>query len=515
MTIAVEMKKITKIYPNGTIANKDVNFTLNKGEIHALLGENGAGKSTLMHILFGLSEKTYGDIFVYGEKVEIKSPIDALSKKIGMVHQHFMLVPSMTIAENLILGVEKSKKGIINLKEKIEMANSFCKKYNFDIDCSKKVQDVTVAVRQKVEILKALYRGAEILILDEPTAVLTPQETKELFKEIKILKNEGKSIIFISHKLNEVKELCDKMTIMRNGKKIGDFTTADLTEEEISEKMVGREVVLTFEKEEIDAGDRILKVRNLDYTNELNKKMLNNISFDLRKGEILGIAGVDGNGQKELVETIIGLNKKYTGDIFIKNKLTKKLTIKQIRNLGLRFIPEDRMKDGCIGNETIFNNIVYERLENGEFFKNKFLIDWKKVREITKDKINEYKIKCQNENSHINSLSGGNIQKVIVAREFDNNPELIIINQPTRGIDVGAGELVRKKIIDLRTLGSGVLLISADLNEILEVADRLIVLNKGEITAFIEKPKEISELELGYYMLGVKKQKDVSGVIYE
>ncbi len=515
MVNAVEMKKITKIYPNGTIANKDVDFILGKGEIHALLGENGAGKSTLMHVLFGMNKKTYGQIFVNQKEVEINTPMEALEHKIGMVHQHFMLVPSMTIAENLILGAEKANKGIINLKEKIKMANEFAKKYNFNIDCSQKVQDVSVGVRQKVEILKALYRGAETLILDEPTAVLTPQETQELFVEIKELAKGGTSVIFISHKLNEVKELCSKMTIMRHGKSVGIYNVADLTEEEISEKMVGREVFLTFNKEEVEVKESRLKLRNLNYVNEFGKTMLNNISLDVRSGEILGVAGVDGNGQNELVEAIVGLNRKYTGDIYVKDKLTKKLSIKQIRNLGLRFVPEDRMKDGCSKYDSIYNNLAYEKLEKGEFLKHKLLLDRAKIREYTRNKISEYKIKCQSEDVDIKSLSGGNIQKVIVAREFDDNPELIIINQPTRGIDVGAAELVRKKIIDLRTDGSAILLVSADLNEVLEVSDKLIVLHKGEIVAYIENPKEITETDLGYYMLGIQKQDDVSGVVYE
>ncbi len=515
MEKAICMQKITKIYPNGTIANKDVDFSLEKGEIHALLGENGAGKSTLMHVLFGMNKKTYGDIFVNGKKVDISSPMEALEHKIGMVHQHFMLIPSMTIAENLILGAENTTNGVINLKEKIKMANEFAQKYNFNIDCSKKIQDVTVGVRQKVEILKALYRGAEILILDEPTAVLTPQETEELFTEIKLLRDKGTSIIFISHKLNEVKELCNKMTIMRHGVNVGVYEVKDLTEEEISEKMVGREVVLTFDKPEVKTDKTKLKLRNLTCSNSFGKTVLNNVSFDVRNGEILGVAGVDGNGQNELVEAIVGLNKKYEGTVYVNDKLTKDLNIKEIRNLGLRFIPEDRMKDGCSREDTIFNNLIYDKLEKGELLKNKILLDFDKIKEFSRKMIKEYKVKCSDENAEIRSLSGGNIQKVIVAREFDNNPDVIIVNQPTRGIDVGAAELVRKKLIDLRSNGSAILLISADLNEILEVSDKVIVLYKGEVVAFIENPKTITELELGYYMLGVKKENDVSGVIYE
>ncbi len=515
MAHPVEMRGIGKIYPNGTIANKDVDFCLAKGEIHALLGENGAGKSTLMHILFGMNKKTYGEIYIQGEQVELNSPMDALKYRIGMVHQHFMLVPSMTIAENIILGDERVRFGLINLKQKIELANQFVRKYNFDIDCSKKIEDVTVGVRQKVEILKALYRGAEILILDEPTAVLTPQETQELFLEIRSLRDYGASIIFISHKLNEVKSLCDRITIMRHGRSLGVYNIQDLSEEAISEKMVGREVILSFDKEKVQPKGVMLKIRDLSCMHDVHKKALQNISFDIRGGEILGVAGVDGNGQSELVELIVGLQKQYEGSICIDDMDTKKMSIKEIRDSGLRFIPEDRMKDGCAKGDTIFNNLIYDRLDNGEFRKHKILLDFDQIAEYAKEKINEFGIACSNEDASVGSLSGGNIQKVIVAREFDNDPRLVIANQPTRGIDVGAAELVRRKLIDLRTSGCAILLVSADLNEILEVSDKIIVLYQGQIVAYIENPKEITETGLGYYMLGVKKQENITGAIYE
>ncbi len=510
----VDMRGITKIYPNGTIANNEVNFSLKKGEIHALLGENGAGKSTLMHILFGMDKKTYGEIFIHGQKVELNSPMEALKYKIGMVHQHFMLVPSMTIAENIILGSEQVKYGVINLKQKIVEANRFVRKYSFDIDCSQRIEDVTVGVRQKVEILKALYRGAEVLILDEPTAVLTPQESEELFLEIRALRDHGASIIFISHKLNEVKALCDRITIMRHGRSLGVFNIEDLTEEDISEKMVGREVVLSFEKQEVPLRDTKLQVKNLSCMID-HKRGLNNISFDLRGGEILGVAGVDGNGQSPLVESIVGLRKNYQGSICINGVDIRGLSIKKIRNLGLRFIPEDRMKDGCAKDDTIFNNLIYDRLHKGEFRRSKYLLDFNKITEYTNKKIEEFNIACSSAGAEVSSLSGGNIQKVIVAREFDNNPDLIVANQPTRGIDVGAAELVRQKIINLRTEGSAILLVSADLNEILEVSDKVIVLYHGEIVAYIESPKKMSETDLGYYMLGVKRQENTIGVTYE
>ncbi len=510
----IEMRNISKIYPNGTIANNNVNFSLKKGEIHALLGENGAGKSTLMHILYGMIRPTKGEIFIKDKLVEINSPLDSLKHEIGMVHQHFMLIPSMNLAENLILGDERSKNGLINKKEIIKNANEFGKKYNFNIDFSQLVRDVSVGVCQKIEILKALYRGAKILILDEPTAVLTPQETKELFVELKKLKKDGHSIVFISHKLNEVKELCDRLTIMNSSKSVGVYNVSDLSVKKISEKMIGREVELDFEVPEKKLGKSILKVRNLIYFNKLGKKKLDNISFDVREGQILGIAAVEGNGASHLLETLAGLRKDYSGEIFISGVNVNKLSIKEIRKQGLRYVPADRMKDGVIKDETIYNNLIVDRLEEGEFIKH-WLIDFKEIKSFARSKVKEFFIKCKDENSEIGSLSGGNIQKVVIAREFDNNPKLLIINQPTRGIDIGAAELIRKKMVDLKQSDSGILLHSADLQELMQVCDSIIILYKGEIVGYVEEPKKVKPEDLGYYMLGVKKDTDVSGVINE
>ena len=516
MSQIIEMQNISKVYPNGTVANKNVNFALKKGEIHALLGENGAGKSTLMKVLYGMDSATEGKILVDGKEVIINNPVDALANKIGMVHQHFMLVPSMTIAENLILGSELSKRGIINFNEVVKMANEFAQKYNFEMDTSKRVRDISVGLRQKLEILKALYRGAEVLILDEPTAVLTPQETKELFKELNTLRNQGHSIIFISHKLAEVKEICDRMTIMRHGKQVGVYDVEKLSESEIAEKMVGREIILTFHKDKVKPGVSALKVRDLKIKDEYNNNRIDGVSFDVREGEILGVAGVEGSGQSELIDAIVGLKKNYEGQVYINDQLAKDMSIKEIRESGLRFIPEDRMHLGIIAEEPIFNNLIIDRLDfDGSFFKYKYFLDEKNIKAYARDKIKEYDVICENENALVGALSGGNIQKVVVARELDEDPQIIIANHPTRGIDVGAAEMVRKKLIELRTKGSVVLLVSADLNEVLEVSDRIIVLHKGKIAAFFDNSKNVTEIELGYYMLGVKVQKDVSGVIYE
>lgn len=499
----IRMENITKIYPNGNIALKGVNFKLKKGEIHSLLGENGAGKSTLMNILFGIHQATEGDILVNERSVNIKSPTDALSHKIGMVHQHFMLVPTMTIAENLVLGKEISNHGIVNKKELIKFANEFAKKFNFDIDCSKLVKDVTVGIRQKVEILKALYRGAEILILDEPTAVLTPQESNELFSELKRLKEKDYSIIFISHKLEEVKALCDRITIMNNGKYIGTYDIEDLSTQQISEKMVGREINMNFKKDKSEYGETRLKVSHFSAKDKFGKIKVDNVSFEVKSGQILGIASIEGNGKEELFDRLVGLHTEYSGNIEIMGNDSKNLSIYDRRRKGLRYVPDDRMTDGIVATESIMNNLLIDRLEDGEFI-NHFIIDFKKVRSFAKEKVKDFQVRCMSELQEVLRLSGGNIQKVVVAREFDNNPKLLIVNQPTRGIDIGAAELIRSKLTDLRNQGSAICLYTADLQELLQLSDRILVMHNGKIVGDFETINELDDIELGYYMLGVK-----------
>lgn len=499
----IRMENITKIYPNGNVALKGVNFKLKEGEIHSLLGENGAGKSTLMNILFGIHQATNGEIFVDDQHVSIKSPTDALNHKIGMVHQHFMLVPTMTIAENLVLGKEISNHGIVKKKELIEFANDYAKKFNFDIDCSKLVKDVTVGIRQKIEILKALYRGAEILILDEPTAVLTPQESNELFTELRRLKEKGYSIIFISHKLEEVKALCDRISIMNNGNFVGSYEIDDLTTQQISEKMVGREIDMNFKKDKSKYGEVRLRVTNFSAKDKFGKTKVENISFQVNSGQILGIAAIEGNGKEELFDRLIGLHTEYTGTIEIMGEDSKSKSIYDRRRKGLRYVPDDRMSDGIVANESIMNNLLIDRLEEGEFIKY-FIVDSKKIHQFAKEKIKDFQVRCMSETQEVLRLSGGNIQKVVVAREFDNNPKLLIVNQPTRGIDVGAAELIRSKLTDLRNQGSAICLYTADLQELLQLSDRIIVMHKGRIVGDFETIDGLNDIELGYYMLGVK-----------
>ena len=514
---AVQMKNIEKIYPNGVAANKNVNFNVKKGEIHAVLGENGAGKSTLMKMLFGIEAPTSGEILINGEKVKLSSPDVAISKGIGMVHQHFMLVPSLTVAENMVLGMVPKKYGIfIDYEAAIKITEENSKKYNLFVDPKAKVADIPVGMKQKVEILKALVRGAKILILDEPTAVLTTQETEELFKELKTLKEQGYTIIFISHKLREIKTLTDRLTILRDGISQGIYETADISEKEISRLMVGRNVELTLEKPPAKPKNVILKVRNLTYTNEWNKKMLDNISFSLRAGEILGIAGVEGNGQRELVEILFNLSKPQSGTVSLNGLNTLNLSHKKLRENKTSLTPEDRMVYGIAGSASISENLISDRFDKKEF-NNGILLNMRSIEKESDKLIEEYKVLCKSRAQQIKMLSGGNIQKVVVAREFSSNPIFIIADQPTRGIDVGAAEFIHKKLVELSRMGAAVLLVSADLNEILQLSDSLMVFNSGRIVAYFDDVNGLDDVSLGEFMLGIKSQNedDVRKVCYE
>ena len=504
--LVIQMKGITKVYPNGTVANQDVNFDVRKGEIHALMGENGAGKSTLMKMLFGLEQPTSGEILVNGEVVNLSSPTVAISKGIGMVHQHFMLVPSLTVAENMVLGMVPKKSGVlIDYKKAVEITEEYSKKFNLRVDANAKVMDIPVGMKQKVEILKALVRGAKILILDEPTAVLTTQETVELFTELKNLKKQGYTLIFISHKLNEIMEITDRMTILRGGRSMGIHETKDVTPEEISRLMVGRDVILKVDKDQAKPTDEVLKVRDLEYVNEWGKKMLDKGSLSVRKGEILGIAGVEGNGQKELVDMLFGFNTPNAGTIEVNGANIIGLGQRELRERHIALVPEDRMLYGIAGTASIEENVISDRC--GEKRLNKgILFNMKAIHEESAKLVKDYTVLCKSAQQQVGSLSGGNIQKVVVAREFSNGPELIIADQPTRGIDVGATEFIRKKLVELSRSGIAVLLVSADLNEVMELSDSLIIMCGGKIAAYFEDTKELSDELMGKYMLGIEKQ---------
>ena len=503
----VRMEKITKIYPNGIAANRDVDFTIRKGEIHALIGENGAGKSTLMKILFGLEQRTDGTIYLNDERVTLSSPLEAISKGIGMVHQHFMLVSSLTVAENIVLGMAPTKGGLfIDYKEAVRLTREYSERYNLFVEPDARVADIAVGMKQKVEILKALVRGAQVLILDEPTAVLTTQETVELFQELKNLKEQGFTIVFISHKLKEIKELTDRITIMRAGRSVGVYDTDSISEQKISRLMVGRDVVLKMDKPESVPGERVLCVEDLHYINEWDKKMLDGISFSVRQGEIVGIAGVEGNGQRELVDILFGLKMPDSGDATIDGQSLIGLPQARIRTLGVSYVPEDRMTFGVAQTANIQENMVSDRYSQKRFNKGP-LFNMKSLYDESDKLIMDYAVLCKSRSQEVGMLSGGNIQKVVVAREFSSDPILIIADQPTRGIDVGATELIRNKLVELSRAGAAVLLVSADLNEVMELSDNLIVMYNGQIAGYFDDG-QWDDLMMGEYMLGLKRQSD-------
>ena len=501
----LELKDIVKIYGNGVAANKNVSFQLKEGEIHAIVGENGAGKSTLMKILFGMEKPTSGEILFKGKKVEIDSSNKAIEMGIGMVHQHFMLVPSFTIAQNMILGMEPVKGFTIDYNRAITMTEELGKMYNLHVDPNMKVKDLSVGMKQKVEILKALLRGAKILILDEPTAVLTPQETEELFIQLKKLKDKGHTIIFISHKLKEVKNICDRVTIIRKGITKGTYNVSEVTQAEISNLMMGRDIVLKYNKSKREAGKPILKIRGLKCNNIDDKPLLKNIEFTVNKGKILGIAGIEGNGQRELINIITGEKRNFDGEVLFKDKNIKSMTIHKLRKNGIAYIPEDRMTQGVAAAALIRENLAANRYDLKEMNYGLFM-NMKKIIKLADELVSDYDIVCKNPDQKIESLSGGNIQKVVVARECSIEPELLIAEQPTRGVDVGAAEFIHKEIIKLRDRDTAVLLVSADLNEVMELSDSLMVMYEGEIVAYIDDPSLTTEDELGLYMLGIKKQ---------
>ena len=503
----LKVSNLTKVYPGGVVANYNVNIAINEGEIHALIGENGAGKSTLMKMLFGMMPQTSGDIYVNGEQVNFSSSKQALEKGIGMVHQHFMLVPSLSVAENLILGHETSKSGFINIEEAIKQTEEISTKYNLKVDARAKVKDISIAMKQKLEILKALYRGAKILILDEPTAVLTPQEIEELFKQLKLLKEQGYTIIFISHKLHEIKELCDRLTVLRDGRTMGTYSVSELSEQEISKLMVGRDVDLNIEKTEGNFEKTVLKIDNLTVKNQFKNVVVDNMSFTVREGQILGVAGIEGNGQSELVNAIIGTTDIVSGKISLKDKDITKESILKRQEMGISHVSEDRLHFGSAPNLSIEDNAISKIYASKELNK-KGLLDLRKVKEFI--------VKHDNTKQSIKDLSGGNIQKVIVGREFLYDSDLLIVNQPTRGIDVGAIEFIRHKILDMREAKKAILLISSDLGEVLSLSDSIIVMHEGKIVGYIEDAKNVTEEELGLYMLGVKHDSEevIGGAYY-
>jgi len=501
----IDLVNIDKVYDNGVIANNGVNFSVKKGEIHALVGENGAGKSTLMKILYGMEKPTDGEVWVDGEQKHFNSSIDAIAATIGMVHQNFMLIPSFTVAENVVLGDEPRKNGLIDREEVLKITKDLSEQFGLFVQSDAIVDSINVGMRQRVEILKTLYRQAEILILDEPTAVLTPQETDDLFKAIRILVKQGKTVIFITHKLREVKEISDRVTVMRHGKMIGTMDTKDVTREQMANMMVGREVFLDIKKPKIKRGGKRMTVKNLSYISEIGRKLLRNVNFNLYAGEILGIAGVEGNGQTELVEILTGLKPAAGGTVLVGDCNILESTPREIRLRKIAHIPEDRLSNGVAIRSTIEENLIVDRYFRKPYKKGLF-IDSKVVKTDCKDLIEKFSILTPNGKLPVSSLSGGNMQKVVVAREFSSEPEVLIASQPTRGIDVGSTEFIREQLVEIRSRGTAILLVSADLSEVMSVSDRIVALYEGEITGVFPDASKVSEKELGLYMLGVKQQ---------
>ena len=506
----LEMQGITKIYPNGVIANDNISFSCKKGEIHALLGENGAGKSTLMKILFGIETPTSGTIKVKSETLEIKDPLMAIEHGIGMVHQHFMLVNELTVAENLVLGKEPNKGIIFNKDEAIKITEKLANEYNFNLDPRAKVEELSVGAKQKLEILKVLFRGADLLILDEPTAVLTPQETTQLFDSLRELRDKGHTIIFISHKLDEVIQLCQSYTILRHGKVVSNGVLGDITPNELSNMMIGRvmkdEGISRYIKGEHPT---VISIRDISYKTKEGIIKLNHVDLDLPKGVITGIVGVEGNGQDELAECLIGSETPTSGDIVFEGSSIIEKNILERRKLGISCISEDRMKYGIAPGTKIYENLIPNKIYGDEYSKGIFL-DKDKIIKISTELIEKFGIVCTGPESIIDSLSGGNIQKVVVARELTDGSKYLIANQPTRGVDVGAAEFIREKLIEAaHEQGIGVLLISADLHEVMSMSDEIYVMYNGRVATHFTDVEDLSEETIGLYMLGLKGDKEV------
>lgn len=507
MDYIIEMLGITKEFP-GIIANDNVTLQLARGEIHALLGENGAGKSTLMSVLFGMYQPEKGIIKKNGEQVYIKDPNDANHLGIGMVHQHFKLVHNFTVLENIILGVETTSHGFLKMDKARERVVELSNQYGLRVDPDALISDITVGMQQRVEILKMLYRENEILIFDEPTAVLTPQEIDELMKIMKGLAAEGKSILFITHKLNEIKAVADRCTVLRKGKYIDTVDVAETSMEQMSEMMVGRKVSLQVEKEEAKTGEVIFEVDGLTVHNKTTgKNVVDDVSFSVRAGEIVCIAGIDGNGQSELVYALTGIMKSDGGTIRLNGKDITHTPIRERNTGGMGHIPEDRHRHGLVLDYSLAYNLVLQRYFTPQFQNHGFL-KFDEIYRYADDLIQQFDIRSgQGSKTVARSMSGGNQQKAIVAREIDRNPDLLIAVQPTRGLDVGAIEYIHKKLIAERDAGKGILLISLELDEVMNVSDRILVIYEGKIVGELD-PKEITVQKLGLYMAGSKKRRE-------
>ena len=495
----IEMREITKIFGE-FVANDKINLELRKGEIHALLGENGAGKSTLMNMLAGLLEPTSGEIVVNGKSEKLDSPSKAASLGIGMVHQHFMLVEAFTVAENIILGSEVTNKGVLDLKKANADILELSERYGLAVDPTAKVEDISVGAQQRVEILKTLYRGADILIFDEPTAVLTPAEILELMEIMKTLVKEGKSIILITHKLDEIRAVADRVTVIRRGKSIQTVGIEGATNKDLAEMMVGRSVSFVTEKEEAQPKEVVLSISDLVVNENRGVPAVKELSLDVRAGEIVGIAGIDGNGQSELIQAITGLRKVKSGSIKIKGQEVVGLSPRKITEMNVSHVPEDRHRDGLVLEMMLSENIALQTYFKEPLSKNGVL-NYNQINSYARKLMEEFDVRAANEIVPASALSGGNQQKAIIAREVDRNPDLLIVSQPTRGLDVGAIEYIHKRLIGERDKGKAVLVVSFELDEILNLSDRIAVIHDGKIQGIV-KPSETNKQELGILMAG-------------
>jgi len=503
------MLNIRKEFP-GVIANDNITLQLKKGEIHALLGENGAGKSTLMNVLFGLYQPEKGHIRIRGKEVEITNPNIANELGIGMVHQHFMLVEPFTVTQNIILGKEpKTKTGRIDIKRAENEIRELSDRYGLKVDPTAKIRDISVGMQQRVEILKTLYRGAEVLIFDEPTAVLTPQEINELMDIMRSLVKEGKSIILITHKLKEIMQVADRCTIIRRGKGIGTVNVAETNVNELASLMVGREVSFEIDKKPAEPKEAVLEIKDLQVKDARKVDMVKGLDLEVRAGEIVGIAGVDGNGQSELIEAITGLTRVQSGQILLNNEDITNKSPRKITESGVGHIPQDRHKFGLVLDYTVGENMVLQTYYKEPFSK-RGILNLKEIYRYAKKMIGDYDVRTPNANTKARSLSGGNQQKAIIGREVDRSPDLLIAAQPTRGLDVGAIEFIHKKLVEERDKGRAVLLISFELDEILDVSDRIAVMFDGKVVADL-KPEDTNEQELGLLMAGSESQRAGEG----
>ena len=500
----LELKNISKSFGH-VQANKNINLTINRGTIHGIIGENGAGKSTLMSIVFGLYQANSGSIKVNGKEIKLKSPKDSIINGIGMVHQHFMLVENFTVLENIILGFEGELVFGKNLEKAKKDLKNLCDTYKLNIDLNSTISDLSVGFRQRVEILKSLYRGAEILILDEPTGVLTPQEVDELFKILRSLKEEGKTIVLITHKLIEIMDLTTEVSVMRQGEMVGHTKTENTNKEQLAEMMVGRSVLLRLDKSEVKTGDVVFKVENLTVKDDLDVTRVKNVNLEIRAGEILGLAGVTGNGQTELLEALSGIRKVETGEIYLEGKKISDsqnlLDPRELKERGLAHVPEDRQRMGLVTDFKAYENLIFGYQDQQPFSKSSIL-NHRDIISHSKKIMEEYDVRPQSPNLITSNFSGGNQQKIILSRELNENPKVLLVGQPTRGVDIGAIEFIHQRLIDMRDRGAAILLVSVELDEVLSLSDRIIVMFDGNIVGEKEN-KNVTDRELGLLMAGV------------